>query len=184
MIKKLFITVLLVSFVFSVNAQDTDLAKKLFSMNEIAKKDLSKAKWIAGIGVGVELAAIPFIYSGANFDSDNDMLNMLAGGALMIAGVSVGLVGIYKISSATNTIQKTDYLMKRPNTAPESVEAILNNKVYIGMPYDDLIASVGSPTRTNSSVNASGVLSQLVYYFGYVYVDGSKVTAIQYTQTF
>lgn len=184
MIKKLATAMLLVSFVFSINAQETNLTKKLFSMNELAKKDLTKASWLAGIGVGLEFSSIPFVYSGASFRDDNAILKMIAGGALMMLGVTVGLVGVYRVSDATKTIQTTQYLLDRPNTSPESVEAILNHKVYIGMPYEDLIASVGNPMRTNSSVNASGVYSQLVYYFGYVYVDKFSVTSIQYTQTF
>ena len=68
-------------------------------------------------------------------------------------------------------------------------QAIEDGKPVVGMNVDQLVAAIGKPTQMNATHSRHGSRYQLIYepwYKGratgrlFVYVEGSKVVAVQY----
>jgi len=100
-------------------------------------------------------------------------------------GVPVNLSGAGKAdpkSPAANQVRREIAAMKRKDLIDN---AILENKIIVGMTTNEVVMSWGQPSKINTTVSGGGRSEQWVYrrekigYDQYVYVDNGFVRSMQ-----
>lgn len=77
----------------------------------------------------------------------------------LLVGVLVGCVSSQSL--------KNDYIAKNPNLSEKEKQAILNERIYVGMPANSVIASWGRPYKTTKRLSEYG--NSETWYYGYYY---------------
>lgn len=99
-------------------------------------------------------------------------------------GEAVRVLGAGQANPTSQASQYWQREIARQKRSAAVNEAIANQKVFIGMETDDVVASWGRPNKINRTITAGKNNEQWVYNRGqastqYVYMENGVVTAIQ-----
>lgn len=78
------------------------------------------------------------------------------------------------LTAAGCATPREKYVKKHPELTEDQARAILDGKLYIGMPKEAVLASIGRPTR----INADFLGSQVIWYYDYDRSFGTRNTGI------
>lgn len=124
------------------------------------------------IGVAIGSASVAIGSSVGYSQSDNATAGNLLITTALLSGI-VAVFGPFYVSDATAEMRKWETLMETRNRySRREIEAIVNERIFVGMSEEALVYSWGRPSKINRSSYGS---DQWVYSSQYVYVENGEI---------
>jgi hypothetical protein len=125
--------------------------------------DLKRAKTAKGFDWGMVITGGAATIAGTVLSIAGGRDHLALGLSLAGGGVVVGGLGFLLMPIHDDKIRRYEYLHTHPDITKRSRVAIENNTIYLGMPEEHVIASIGEPTDRKETTDEEGPLTMLYY---------------------